>query len=350
MAELRLAEPRNILALRLRSIGDTVLLTPALFALKRQWPDARLALVVEQPIDELVRGLAAVDEVWALAPHGAGAWPKRLRLGAGLRGRYDLAIDFHGGTTAALLTWASRAPARIGLAAYRHGWAYTHRLPSPHKGSARALTLHTRDSNLAVVAALGVSIEPAPAPRIALPPGARDAARQALSRAGLDADRSFVVVHPGAALASKRWPLEGFAEVAKALAADGVAVVAGFAAREIEIEARFRSLTALPSVRGLGLGSYAALVGLSALFVGNDSGPAHLAAAQDVRVVAVYGSQDPRVWRPVGEGHEAIWAALACSPCRGTSCANPVVHECLQTIAPDRVLAAARRALVTAGA
>jgi ADP-heptose:LPS heptosyltransferase len=331
---------KSILAVRLRSIGDTVLLTPALQLLKRHWSEARLTLVVERPIQALLHGLDFVDEVVAVRPNGWLALPARLRAALSLRGRFDLAIDFHGGPTAAALVRASGAVRRVGLASYRSIGAYTDRLPAPHKGPDRSFTLHTVDANLAMLAGLGVGTGPCPPPRIGLHPSARQRADRALIAVGIDPDKPFLLLHPTAALDSKCWPLERYIQLAVHPQLKRYPIVAGFPPGGEAEREQFRVRSGRPAVGGLDLGAYAALIGRARLYVGNDSGPAHLAAAQDVPGVTLFGSQNPAVWKPVGPRQAVLWAGLDCSPCRGTACDRPVRHECLLRIHTEAVLAA----------
>ena len=336
---------RSILVFRLRSIGDTVLLTPALDALTQHWPEAKLTLVVERPIDEIMHKLNGVHEVIALAPKGLRAWQSRVRCGLSTRGRYDLALDFHGGTTAAMLTWLSKARVRVGLEAYRNSFAYTHKLPSQHKGVERSITLHTTESNLEFVRQLGVKTHAAAKPRVGLSNEDLAEADKLLSSFGLSKTQPFVLLNPGATMASKCWPFENFVEVGKSLVERGMSVVAGFRPGEQLLASRFAELSGAKTVVDVRLGVYAACIRRSQLLITNDSGPAHLAAAQDVATVTIFGSQSPDVWKPVGDIHTVMWAGLECSPCRGQSCSNPDSLACLTQIKPEAVIQAALQAL-----
>src|SRR6266699_3059274 len=117
----------NILLVRLRLIGDVVFTTPAIRAIRRRYPDAKISYIVEEEAAPVVRGNPHVDEVIvAVSPHAPG----RLRADLGLirrlrRERYDLAIDFHCGPRSSLLTWASGAPRRIGFDVMGRRWMYT---------------------------------------------------------------------------------------------------------------------------------------------------------------------------------------------------------------------------------
>ena len=121
----------KILLVRLRLIGDVVFTTPAISALRRRFPDARLTYLVEAPAEPVVRHHPALDEVIVLErPRGLARFRYDLRLARRLRAeRFDLVIDFHGGPRSGLLTWATGAPQRIGYALPGRGWSYTTRVP-----------------------------------------------------------------------------------------------------------------------------------------------------------------------------------------------------------------------------
>ena len=123
----------RILLVRLRQIGDVVFTTPAVHALRRRFPDAHITYIVEPASAPVVAGNPHLDEV-IVAPRRRGVLGllDDLALGRRLRaGRFDLAIDFHGGPRASLLTWLSRAPVRIGYQIAGRSWIYTRRVARP---------------------------------------------------------------------------------------------------------------------------------------------------------------------------------------------------------------------------
>jgi predicted lipopolysaccharide heptosyltransferase III len=335
-----LAGARSVLLVRLRSIGDTVLMTPLLAALRRGLPATEVAVLLDAPLAPLLAGHPDVDR---LLPAGRSARGRLGALAAVRAARFDAVVDLHGGPTAALLTRFSRAGLRIGLEGYRRRRAYDRLLPSPFKGSGRAVTLHTVESNLTIAAALGLDRPERDAPRLVTSAPAEAEAEAALAAAGLDLARPFLVLHPGAALRSKTWPAERFQEVARQLTLGGVQVA--LVAPPEGLSGRGWASSGARPLRPLGLAALAAVLARARTFVGNDSGPAHMAAALGAKVVAVFGSQDPRVWRPWGDGHRALSLGLDCSPCPGRTCANPRRFACLDGIPVEQVVRAAREAI-----
>jgi ADP-heptose:LPS heptosyltransferase len=196
------------------------------------------------------------------------------------------------------------------------------------------------EGNLAIARALGLAPPAGLAPWLVTDGEGEREAAGAAAAAGLDLDRPFVAVHPGAALPSKTWPAGRFRDVAWTLAADGlqVALVAPPGKPGVD----FPPAPGLHALPPLSLPGLLALLARARLFVGNDSGPAHMAAAIGVPAVAVFGSQDPRVWRPWGPANRALWKGLPCSPCRGFVCRNPHRFECLDAIGVSEVVGAVR--------
>src|SRR4051812_21148042 len=145
----------RILLVRLRQIGDVVFTTPAVHALRRRFPDAHLTYIVEPAAAAVVAHNPHLDEV-IVAPRAKGlrGFLGDLALGRRLRReRYDVAIDFHGGPRASLLTWLSRAPQRIGYEIAGRAWMYTTRVARPRELRAR----HSVENQWDVLAPLGVS-------------------------------------------------------------------------------------------------------------------------------------------------------------------------------------------------
>ncbi len=188
----------NILMVRLRLIGDVVFTTPAIRALRRHYPDARLSYIVEEESAPIVRGNPHLDEVIvAVSPRA----PRRLRADLALirrlrRERYDLAIDLHGGPRSSLLTWASGAPRRIGFNVAARGWMYTTRVERPRALRPR----HSVETQWDLLRPLGI---PAPAPgsdptEMQADPAAAAAVDRRLREAGANMDAPLVVVHVSA--------------------------------------------------------------------------------------------------------------------------------------------------------
>jgi ADP-heptose:LPS heptosyltransferase len=288
---------RKALLVRLRSIGDTVLMTPCLAALKQWRPDIETTVLLEPLSAPLLEGHPLVDKLLVVEKSLAS----RARLVAALkREGFDVAFDLHGGPTASILASLSGARWTVGYAGYRHSRLLRLRAPAPDRLLGRD-SLHSVEQQLALLSWSGVPW-PAARPRLSLAVSERAlaSARSKLSSAGL-AETAFAVIAPAAAFESKRWPTGGFAEVADHLKErwdlPGV-VIAGPGQEETAREVARKTRSAASVIVGLSLPELAALISQSHVFIGNDSGPMHIAAAFARPIVAVFGSSSPGVWHP----------------------------------------------------
>ena len=350
----------KILLVRLRQIGDVVFTTPAIRALRRHFPDARLTYVVEPGAAPVVSGNPAIDEV-CVAPRGRGIEGFRRDVALGMRlrrDRYDVAIDFHGGPRASLLTWLSGAPVRVGYEILGRSWMYTRRVARPRTLRAR----HSVENQWDVIAPLGIAPPDRGRDPVEMrcdPSAARDVDRRLAEHGVQPADR-LVVIHVSAGNPFRRWPATSFGEVASALVTGRqdvrVIVTSGpseaGAASEVIADARGR-VPASAQRRILSCGEFSlaelrALVERAALYVGGDSGPMHIAATSTVPVVALYGPTLPArsaPWRDAAQPSAAVEVdGLACRPCDQRVCV-PGDFRCLTLISSAQVVEAARRLL-----
>ena len=350
----------RILLVRLREIGDVVFTTPAVHALRRRFPDAHISYIVEPVAAPVVVHNPHLDRV-IIAPRAAGLRGALadIRLGLQLRReRYDLAIDFHGGPRASLLTWLSGAPVRLGYEIVGRGWMYTQRVARPRALRSR----HSVENQWDLLASLGIG----PPDREAFPTEmtadatATATVHERLVRAGVhDADR-LIVVHVSAGNPFRRWPSEHFAELVSGLAAGDanrrIILTSGpsehRAAERVIADARAR-LTPDAQRRVLSCGEFSlaelrALVDRAALYIGGDSGPLHIASTTSVPIVGLYGPTLPArsaPWRgrtPIALAVDA--GDLPCRPCDQRVCA-PGDFRCLTSISPQQVLDAAIKCL-----
>ncbi len=287
------------LLIRLRSIGDTVLMTPAIAALKAWRPDIEVTVLLEPLSASLADDHPLVNELIVVEK----SLPARARLIRELRRkRFDVAFNMHGGTTATLIAKLSGARYSVGYAAYGLSRLLTARAPAPDLLLGRS-RIHSVEQQLALLHWAGVPW-PDPVPRLTLRPSARaeTAIRRRLDEAGLIKD--FAVLAPAAAFEAKRWRAEGFAAAADYLGERWnlkCAVIAGPGQENLAREVAALTRSGARAVVGLSLKEVVALTHRASLFVGNDSGPMHIAAALGRPIVALFGSSDPAVWHPWGD-------------------------------------------------
>ncbi|HYP12590.1 MAG TPA: glycosyltransferase family 9 protein [Bryobacteraceae bacterium] len=263
----RLDSGARVAIVRLRSLGDCVLTTPAIDLLHSHRPDLRLAVVVEDRFRPVFEGNPAISDL--LSP----TLRELARLRAGL------CLNLHGGTRSQYLTAASLAPIRAGFA--HHSGAFLYNAPIPRAQSilGEERTVHTAEHLASAMFYLGV-------PRQEIP-----RARLCASRT-VDAN-SYAVLHPFAATPAKTWPAERFIAIATLLQTHhGIEprIIAGPGDDAAEFSA-FR-------VDRLPLRQSIQIIAGASLFIGNDSGPAHIAAAFGVPVIAIFGPSDNRIWAP----------------------------------------------------
>lgn len=293
---------RRVLLVRLRSIGDTVLMTPCLQALNEWRPGIEIGVVTEPLATPVLQGHLLVDHLFVAGKSLAS----RLGLVARLRRKhFDVAFNLHGGTTAMMLTALSGARHTIGYRGQRGSWLLNARAPAPTVIFGRE-NIHSVEQQLALLKWAGVSLPESPRLSVAADTDARAAVRARLVRVGIPdstlASVRFAIVAPGAAFDSKRWTSRGFAAVIEHLENRWQLeslVIAGPGQERIATEVAKASRAHPRLLLRIGLAELTALVGsFGCVFVGNDSGPMHIAAALGCPIVAVFGSSNPDVWHP----------------------------------------------------
>ncbi|RMG13781.1 MAG: glycosyltransferase family 9 protein [Deltaproteobacteria bacterium] len=329
---------KRLVVARTSALGDVLLCTPALAALKEAQPEAHLTFVTSAPFAALFEGLPFLDAVvpWDLHRDRSRGGIRRLAARVLRPGPVDLYIDLQNKVRTRLLGHRLRPARRLVYQRRSTGQALLALVgydpPRTHPHATRAY--------LEVLAPLGVRPPPAGAlrPTVHLEEAARAAARVRCPEAGA------IAVAPGARHATKRWPVSHFAEVARTLCdRTGAPLLAVGGPQDGPLLDAFAAAVARPVVdtRDLDLPVVAALLERARLLVSNDTGPAHLAAAVDTPVVAVFGPTAESRWAPFGA--QVVRTEIACAPCTnhgGARCPRGH-HRCLRALAPDEVLAAA---------
>ena len=334
---------RRVLVIRLRSIGDTVLATPSLTALRRFLPDAKIDILLESWVAPLLDGHPAVDEVIPIDKESSA----RIAAAREIRSRrYDVVFNLHGGTTATFLTRASGARHRIGFAEYQYGRLHNHRFGASSEFWGQPKT-HSAEQQLALLGYAGVPVNDRPKSSLAITTEADESVQSKLSSAGL-IDEPFVLIHPAAAFATKQWSAENFARTSEFLAGLGIRSVAIAAKNETAVLQAMRSASRVPVITfdDLTLPEITALASRAGIFVGNDSGIAHISAAVGTPTVVVFGSSNRDHWRPWTDApNEIVFREFACQPCSGYTCEAFGTPNCILTIEPEQVFAAISRIL-----
>jgi heptosyltransferase III len=264
----RLPSGARVAIIRLRSLGDCVLTTPALRLLKQSRPDLEIAVVVEDRFAPVFAGNPDVDQILA------------ANAGSLSRFRPHLAINVHGGATSVRLMLAAASGLRAGFGHFRFQPMYNLRIPRAQEILGIERKVHTAEHLASAMFYLGVPQSEIPRARLFAAPQFRT--------------RPYAVLHPFASEAGKTWPRENFLAVAKHLDED-LGMEPLFIAAANEDLSAFGEYTCF---QGAPLEEVKSLLAGAALFIGNDSGPAHIAAAFGRPVIALWGSSDLDNWRP----------------------------------------------------
>lgn len=335
----------RVLVVRLRSIGDTVLATPSLRTLRRFLPHVKIDLLVEDWVAPLLEGFPAIDSLLTIPRSGTTA---RMRMASRLRSaRYDVAYNLHGGTTAGLLVRASGARHRVGFHEYRYPWLYNHRSP-PSADLWGEPKTHSAEQQLALLGWTGVPVSDRPASMLGESATATKALQLRLDDVGFDRSRPFALLHPAAAFDTKRWAAERFAAICDHLASCGIGavMVASESEREVLRSVANASGSRPLALTGLPLPQVTALARKARLFVGNDSGIAHIAAAVGLPTVVVFGSSNVAHWYPWTSAESAVVSEeMPCAPCPGYTCSEFTTPQCIERVAVTRVIDAVDQVL-----
>jgi heptosyltransferase-3 len=286
----------RVVVVRLRSLGDCVLTTPALEVLKCARPDLKVAVVVEDRFAAVFEGNPDVDKLLGPTVREVAGWKPRLCL------------DLHGGTRSLALTVRSGAAFRAGFGHYRYSLLYNVQIPTAQEILGVRRKVHTAEHLASAMFYLGAPKGEIPRSKLFGCGGARREAR--------------AVIHAFASAPGKTWPAEKFVEVARRIREDWrlePVFVAG-PADDLTPFREFRTMAGAP------LREVKALLESASLFVGNDSGPAHMAAAFQVPSAVIFGETSPEIWGP--------WKA----PARAL-----VAHEGIANLAVSEVLEALQR-------
>lgn len=328
----------NILIINTTAIGDTILSTPAIRAIRDGFLEARItvlassvakAVLLNNPnVDEIIEHPGKVDLLYALK------FPKLLRK---LKEReFDLVVILHANDPdAAPLAYLSGAPNRVGWTESK--LSFLHTIPV----KTRISGVHTIDVRLGNLTPLGIHAN-------------NKKIEMYLSKGeGRWADAFFqkqcvksgevIGLHPFGSKLNKRWPIEHVVEFCRQADIEyGYTVIIFGGQKEAPIaETMARESKNVINVAGkLDIRESASIIGRCKVFVSTDSGPMHIAQALNVPTIALFGPDDPCVTGPVTEPYRVIKEKLPCVPCRSKSCEIGV--KCMKNIAPQKVISVLR--------
>ncbi|MFL6415405.1 MAG: glycosyltransferase family 9 protein [Bryobacteraceae bacterium] len=298
----QLPEGSRVAIIRLRSLGDCVLTTPGLGLLKQTRPDLSVGVAVEDRFRAVFAGNPAIQAVLDPSWQAVRSW------------RSTLCVNLHGGSRSQWMTALSGAKWRAGFSHHSFTFSYNVKIPRAQRILGVSRTVHTAEHMASAFFALGVPMQPIP--RAALYPS--DVEAIAAAKGALDGQ--YAVLHPFASEPLKQWPADRFCEVARYLELWQVRPIF-LAGPDDDASAFERHLV----WRG-DLESAKVLLSRASFFIGNDSGPAHMAAAFGRPTVVLFGNSNPAIWSPWRTESEVI-----------------VAPDGLNTVNVSRVIAALER-------
>lgn len=331
-----------ILLSRVRFLGDVILTTPLIRAIKKAFPQERLGYMTEFPYSQLLEQNAYLDEIIVfdriryrqLNPVRSlfeqYAFIKHLR-----RHEFNVAIDLFGIPRTAFLLWASGANIRVGIDKRGRRQFYTHRIPNK-KNPMDAIEFHLQSLDLLGIPRDGKKTE------IFVSPDEEKWAGEFLPGLGLELDRPIIGVHPGATWPAKIWLADRFAELINRLVTKLnlqvlITTAPGDEDRNKKIAQSSKSGVVVANV--LNLRQLAATLKQLDAFVCNDCGPMHLAVALGTPTVAIFGPGEPEIWfpYPVDKGNRWVHKEMDCSRCHKDLCDK---MDCMRAIEVEDVLKA----------
>ena len=336
---------KRVLVVRLRSIGDTVLATPSLIALRRFLPDAQIDVLLEDWVAPVLEGFREVDNVLTVSRKSKKSRFETARLVR--RNAYDVAFNLHGGTTATFFVRVSGARHRVGFAHYSYKFLYNHLLSSSVDFWQRKI-LHSAEQQLALLGFVGVPVEDCPKSRLDVTKERADEMDLFLHVYGID-ELPIALIHPAAAFDTKQWSTEKFAKIIDYFDARGIfpVVVATPKEQKVIDEISRKTSAIFHGFTDLELPQITALAARAGVFVGNDSGIAHIAAAVGTPSVVVFGSSNRNHWRPWTDApNEIVYEKFACQPCAGYFCKEFDAPQCILSVKTESVIAAIEKVLI----
>jgi heptosyltransferase-2 len=327
-------------------VGDAIMALPALHAVRRRFPEATIAIIGRPNVADIYRGQEICDELIAYDPKIAHAGLSgRERLAKELRAqKFDVALLLQNAFDAAWLVWRAGIPERIGYARDGRSLLLTKRVRVPKRGEIQA---HEQFYYLELLRRAGwIDALPDEHPvQLKVADGMRQRAEETLAAAGARRNVPRIAIGAGASYGSaKCWPPERFADFVNRYRrrTDSDVILFGTAAEQQVADAIAAGING-PVIRLVGKTAIAdlpALLSRCQLFVGNDSGAMHVAAAVGLPVVAIFGPTDPYGTAPITPQCTVVQERPYCSPCFLRRC--PIDHRCMTNVQPDAVEAAAR--------
>jgi heptosyltransferase II len=328
-------------------IGDSVVTLPALRELRRIFPQAKISLLIKPWVSGIFEDADFIDEVIVYDRDHKGVWRTMSEL---RRRRFDLAVLFQNAFEAAVLSFGSRSPLRMGFPTEWRGFLLTHTLSLTPEIRA----LHQIYYYLHIVSQIEERLTGRSFVnfkkfdyRLPVRESRRDAIREKLVSMGCNTNKRLVALNPGATNSrAKRWPADRFGLLADTLIDMGAEVLFVGANSEIDITMAASGVMKREPKILTGrttLSESIALLSVCDLIISNDTGPGYIAAALERPTLTIFGPTNEGMICPFGANAEMIRHKVDCSPCMLRDC--PIDHRCMTGISVDMVVNRAQNLL-----
>lgn len=343
-------QAKNILCIRLDAMGDVLMTTPAIRALKQSAPGRRITLLTSMAGAQVATLVPEIDQVLVYdAPWMKATGPRvdsrpEYRMAAELNQTgYDGAVIFtvfsQSALPAAFLAYLANIPLRLAHARENPYQLLTHWVPDREWGEGAR---HEVRRQLDLVATVGAETQNERL-SLQLPSGVERDIQRTLSRLGIDLHRPWVVIHPGSTAASRRYPAESYSQAAQMIVEEcGIQVLFTGSHQERELVLSVQAEMGAPSfalVDTLDLPHFAGLLGLAPLLISNNTGPVHIAAAMGTPVVDLYALTNPQ-HTPWMVPSRVLFQDVPCKFCYKSACPEGH-HNCLRGVEPKSIVEAA---------
>lgn len=343
-------EFRRILVVRTDRIGDVILTLPMLEVLRKNFPQAHIAILIRQYTRELLEGNNNIDEI-LFYDDGNTLFPF-FRMAATLRkGRFDVAFVTYPRLRLAWLIWCAGIPLRVGTGYRWYSLLFNKRVFVHRRFADR----HEAEYNLDLLKAVDGEVQNVPIPHIDVLPRLTSEVRKRLSEFGISSDKTLIILHPGSGGSARNWSSEKFGALGRKLLQlpDVQVIVTGGKGEETLVQSVADMISANTPVivNQLSLQGYAALAKLASLLVANSTGPLHIAAAVETPVIGLYSqvtSMSPTRWGPYTDRKTVFVPQGKPVDCRACVRADKRFEcECMNAIRVEEVFEAARHHLAS---
>lgn len=339
------SQERRVLLIRTDRIGDVLLSTPAIKAVRDAYPDAYIAMMVSPYARDIINGNPYLDEIIIYDKNGKHkSWWDSVRFAFELRRKkFNLALALHPTNRVHLVIFMAGIPKRIGYD-YKLGFLLTDRI----KHTKQLGEKHETEYALDLVRYLGIDPKDK---KLFMPvrPESEDWAEELLRREGINKSDKLLTIHPAASCISRIWPSERFAELADKLIDKygfKALIIAGPDPEHIKIAAdviaKMRH-SALNLAGKTSVSQLASLLKRCRLHISTDTGPMHIASSVGTPVIAIFGRKQkglsPKRWGPTGEKSRVLHKDVGCIECLAHNC--KINFKCLDAITVEDVLNAA---------